>query len=94
MELCEIIKKLKNKVYMEEATRLEHEEIKERRRRIQPPSFKGGNAPKAKNCLKEYNVKTHYLRFTEKEKIEDVGTQLEGDALKCYTCFSLEKEKS
>ncbi|OBZ81077.1 hypothetical protein A0J61_10875 [Choanephora cucurbitarum] len=57
------------------------DEIKERRCRVQLPSFHSGDMNQARVWLMEYNSLTHHIRFTEKEKLADLEVRFKGDAL-------------
>ncbi|KAG1447222.1 hypothetical protein G6F56_009326 [Rhizopus delemar] len=61
------------------------ENIRERRRQVQYPSFSGGSAQEAKDWLMEYNSICKHVAFTEEEKLADVRVRFKGIALRWLT---------
>ncbi|KAI9327332.1 hypothetical protein BD770DRAFT_449895, partial [Pilaira anomala] len=64
---------------------LSKQEIRERRKRVQVPSFAQGSPRKARDWLIEYKNVCHHIRFSEKERLDDLQIRFKGQALSWYT---------
>ncbi|KAG2230474.1 hypothetical protein INT48_002992, partial [Thamnidium elegans] len=60
---------------------LSKEEIRERRKRVHIPSFSQGSTRQAKDWLTEYKNVCHHIRFSEKERLDDLQIRFKGQAL-------------
>ncbi|KAI9329892.1 hypothetical protein BD770DRAFT_51200 [Pilaira anomala] len=64
---------------------LSKQEIRERRKRVQVPSFAQGSPRQARDWLIEYKNVCHHIRFSEKEWLDDLQIRFKGQALSWYT---------
>ena len=61
------------------------ENITERRRRIQPPTFSNGTVAEAKDWLAEYKSVCRHLHYSEQEQLDELAVKLKGNALSWYS---------
>ncbi|KAI8391537.1 uncharacterized protein BYT42DRAFT_610753 [Radiomyces spectabilis] len=67
------------------------DEIKKRRRRVRAPVFGRGSIQVAKDWLIEYKSVTDHLKFTERERLDDMEVRFKSVTLTWYNCLLPEK---